>query len=194
MYHAHGRDLSMPENCNVRAVAVTETRKLPLMEQFFAVRRFSSVLAFTADGIAAPVREQHVRAVQPLARSGRGRLAGPADLVHRRDGARRGRLADGRPDRALRRPRRRRVPSALHARLRPRLAGEADRRAAGPALRRRRRVGAGRDEVRVRRERAQPVRHGGLGSRRRRAARRGRSSARACSPSRGASLRTGRSC
>jgi dipeptidyl aminopeptidase/acylaminoacyl peptidase len=40
----------MPENCNVRAVAVTETRKLPLMEQFFAVRRFSSVLAFTADG------------------------------------------------------------------------------------------------------------------------------------------------
>jgi dipeptidyl aminopeptidase/acylaminoacyl peptidase len=40
----------MPENCNLRAVAVTETRKLPLMEQFFAVRRFSSVLAFTADG------------------------------------------------------------------------------------------------------------------------------------------------
>jgi dipeptidyl aminopeptidase/acylaminoacyl peptidase len=31
-------------------VAVTETQKLPLMEQFFAVRRFSSVLAFTADG------------------------------------------------------------------------------------------------------------------------------------------------
>jgi dipeptidyl aminopeptidase/acylaminoacyl peptidase len=31
-------------------VAVTETRKLPLMEQFFATRRFSSVLAFTADG------------------------------------------------------------------------------------------------------------------------------------------------
>ncbi|MGZ4403225.1 MAG: S9 family peptidase [Gaiellaceae bacterium] len=31
-------------------MAVTETRKLPLMEQFFAVRRFSSVLAFTADG------------------------------------------------------------------------------------------------------------------------------------------------
>ncbi len=29
---------------------MTETRKLPLMEQFFAVRRFSSVLAFTADG------------------------------------------------------------------------------------------------------------------------------------------------
>jgi dipeptidyl aminopeptidase/acylaminoacyl peptidase len=50
VYQAHGRDLSMPENCNVRAVAVTETRKLPLMEQFFAVRRFSSVLAFTADG------------------------------------------------------------------------------------------------------------------------------------------------
>src|SRR3984893_10855523 len=49
-YQAHGRDLSMPENCSVRAVAVTETRKLPLMEQFFAVRRFSSVLAFTADG------------------------------------------------------------------------------------------------------------------------------------------------
>jgi dipeptidyl aminopeptidase/acylaminoacyl peptidase len=40
----------MPDNCNLRAVAVTETRKLPLMEQFFAVRRFSSVLAFTADG------------------------------------------------------------------------------------------------------------------------------------------------
>ena len=31
-------------------MAVTETRKLPLMEQFFAVRRFASVLAFTADG------------------------------------------------------------------------------------------------------------------------------------------------
>jgi dipeptidyl aminopeptidase/acylaminoacyl peptidase len=31
-------------------VAVTETQKLPLMEQFFAVRRFSSVLAFAADG------------------------------------------------------------------------------------------------------------------------------------------------
>jgi dipeptidyl aminopeptidase/acylaminoacyl peptidase len=30
-------------------VAVTETRKSPLFEQFFAVRRFSSVLAFTAD-------------------------------------------------------------------------------------------------------------------------------------------------
>jgi len=41
----------MPENCNLRAVAVTETRKLPLMEQFFAVRRFSSVLAFTVDGM-----------------------------------------------------------------------------------------------------------------------------------------------
>jgi dipeptidyl aminopeptidase/acylaminoacyl peptidase len=41
----------MPENCNLRAVAVTETRKLPLLEQFFAVRRFSSVLAFTADGM-----------------------------------------------------------------------------------------------------------------------------------------------
>jgi len=40
----------MAENCNLRAVAVTETRKLPLMEQFFATRRFSSVLAFTADG------------------------------------------------------------------------------------------------------------------------------------------------
>jgi dipeptidyl aminopeptidase/acylaminoacyl peptidase len=31
-------------------VAVTKTRKLPLFEQFFAVRRFSSALAFTADG------------------------------------------------------------------------------------------------------------------------------------------------
>jgi dipeptidyl aminopeptidase/acylaminoacyl peptidase len=40
----------MPENCSVRAVAVTETRNLPLMEQFFAVRRFSSVMAFTTDG------------------------------------------------------------------------------------------------------------------------------------------------
>jgi dipeptidyl aminopeptidase/acylaminoacyl peptidase len=30
-------------------VAVTETRKSPLFEQFFAVRRFSSALAFTAD-------------------------------------------------------------------------------------------------------------------------------------------------
>jgi len=31
-------------------VAVTKTRKLPLLEQFFAVRRFSSALAFSADG------------------------------------------------------------------------------------------------------------------------------------------------
>jgi dipeptidyl aminopeptidase/acylaminoacyl peptidase len=31
-------------------VAVTSTRKLPLLEQFFAVRRFSPVLAFTAGG------------------------------------------------------------------------------------------------------------------------------------------------
>jgi dipeptidyl aminopeptidase/acylaminoacyl peptidase len=31
-------------------VAVTKTRKLPLFEQFFAVRRFSAPLAFTADG------------------------------------------------------------------------------------------------------------------------------------------------
>ena len=31
-------------------MAVTETRNLPLMEQFFAVRRFSSALDFTADG------------------------------------------------------------------------------------------------------------------------------------------------
>jgi dipeptidyl aminopeptidase/acylaminoacyl peptidase len=40
----------MPWNCNLRAVAVTKTRNLPLMEQFFAVRRFSSALDFTADG------------------------------------------------------------------------------------------------------------------------------------------------
>ena len=31
-------------------MAVTKTRNLPLMEQFFAVRRFSAVLDFTADG------------------------------------------------------------------------------------------------------------------------------------------------
>jgi dipeptidyl aminopeptidase/acylaminoacyl peptidase len=31
-------------------VAATKTRQAPLIEQFFAVRRFSSVLAFTADG------------------------------------------------------------------------------------------------------------------------------------------------
>ena len=31
-------------------MAVTKTRKAPLIEQFFAVRRFSSVLTFTADG------------------------------------------------------------------------------------------------------------------------------------------------
>ena len=40
----------MAQNCNLRAVAVTKTRNLPLMEQFFAVRRFSSALDFTADG------------------------------------------------------------------------------------------------------------------------------------------------
>jgi dipeptidyl aminopeptidase/acylaminoacyl peptidase len=32
------------------AVAVTETRKLPLFEQFFAVRRFAAALSFAADG------------------------------------------------------------------------------------------------------------------------------------------------
>src|SRR5256714_529310 len=37
-------------NCSVRAVAVTKTKQLPLFEQFFAVRRFSSALAFSADG------------------------------------------------------------------------------------------------------------------------------------------------
>jgi dipeptidyl aminopeptidase/acylaminoacyl peptidase len=40
----------MVQNCNLRAVAVTKTRNLPLMEQFFAVRRFSSALDFTAGG------------------------------------------------------------------------------------------------------------------------------------------------
>ena len=45
-----GRGLSTRRNCSVRAVAVTKTRKQPLFEQFFAVRRFSSALAFTADG------------------------------------------------------------------------------------------------------------------------------------------------
>jgi dipeptidyl aminopeptidase/acylaminoacyl peptidase len=40
----------MVQNCSVRAVAVTKTRKLPLFEQFFAVRRFSSALAFVTDG------------------------------------------------------------------------------------------------------------------------------------------------
>jgi Tol biopolymer transport system component len=31
-------------------VAVTQTKQLPLFEQFFAVRRFSSVLTFSEDG------------------------------------------------------------------------------------------------------------------------------------------------
>ena len=31
-------------------MAVTQTKQLPLFEQFFAVRRFSSVLAFSEDG------------------------------------------------------------------------------------------------------------------------------------------------
>src|SRR5919198_1545856 len=39
----------MPRDCGVRRMAVTTTRKLPLFEQFFAVRRFSSALAFTVD-------------------------------------------------------------------------------------------------------------------------------------------------
>jgi dipeptidyl aminopeptidase/acylaminoacyl peptidase len=39
----------MAQNDSVRAVAVTKTRTLPLLEQFFAVRRFSSALTFTAD-------------------------------------------------------------------------------------------------------------------------------------------------
>jgi dipeptidyl aminopeptidase/acylaminoacyl peptidase len=50
VYHDHGRDLSTVENCSVLDVAVTKTRKLLRFEQFFAVRRFSGVLAFTADG------------------------------------------------------------------------------------------------------------------------------------------------
>jgi hypothetical protein len=33
----------------VLLVAVTQTRKQPLFEQFFAVRRFSSALTFTQD-------------------------------------------------------------------------------------------------------------------------------------------------
>ena len=40
----------MGPNCSVRVVAVTKTRKQPLFEQFFAVRRFSSALTFTNDG------------------------------------------------------------------------------------------------------------------------------------------------
>src|SRR4029077_5921670 len=48
-YQAQGKERSTVENCNLRAVAVTKTRKLPLLEQFFAVRRFSSALAFSAD-------------------------------------------------------------------------------------------------------------------------------------------------
>jgi dipeptidyl aminopeptidase/acylaminoacyl peptidase len=50
VYHDHGSDLSTVENCSVLDVAVTKTRKLLRFEQFFAVRRFSGVLAFTADG------------------------------------------------------------------------------------------------------------------------------------------------
>jgi dipeptidyl aminopeptidase/acylaminoacyl peptidase len=38
------------KNCSVKGMAVTKTRKLPQLEQFFAVRRFSSALTFTADG------------------------------------------------------------------------------------------------------------------------------------------------
>ena len=37
-------------NCSVKGMAVTKTRKLPMLGQFFAVRRFSSALTFTADG------------------------------------------------------------------------------------------------------------------------------------------------
>src|SRR3954469_18319506 len=49
-YQAQGKDRSTLENCNLRAVAATKTRKLPLLEQFFAVRRFSSALTFSGDG------------------------------------------------------------------------------------------------------------------------------------------------
>jgi len=40
----------MVANCSVLPVAVTKAKRLPLFEQFFAVRRFSSVLTFTDDG------------------------------------------------------------------------------------------------------------------------------------------------
>ena len=49
-YQAQGIVRSTAENCSVRGLAVTKTRKLPLLEQFFAVRRFSSALTFTTDG------------------------------------------------------------------------------------------------------------------------------------------------
>ena len=73
---------------------------------------------------ARALRQQHLRPVQPLARSRRRRLAGPADGVHRADRAPDRRLAAGRHDRPRRRPGRRRVPSALSAR---------SRRTAGPS-------------------------------------------------------------
>src|SRR5690349_5546181 len=49
-YQAQGRDRSTGRNCNLPPVAVTKTRELPRLEQFFAVRRFSSALTFSADG------------------------------------------------------------------------------------------------------------------------------------------------
>ena len=121
---------------------------------------------------AAPLREQHLGPVQPLARAGRRRLARSADLVHGRDRARRRRLA-------RRRKRSCSAPittgtssTSSTCSTGRRLARAADGRAAGAALRRRHRVVAGRDEVRVRGERAHAHGHGGLGSRRRRRARR----------------------
>jgi Tol biopolymer transport system component len=40
----------MAANCSVLPVAVTKAKQLPLFEQFFAVRRFSSVLTFSEGG------------------------------------------------------------------------------------------------------------------------------------------------
>ena len=97
---------------------------------------------------ARPLRLEHLGAVQPLVGARRRRLAGSADDVHGEHRARR-RRPRGRHDPLHRRSRRRRVPPALPDSRGRRLAGAADRPAAGAARDRRRRLVARRKLVRV---------------------------------------------
>ena len=140
----------LPEHSIVPGVAeaVETTTELPVFERF-TVPPLRRSLGVHARRGARALRRQHLRAVQPLARSRRRWLARPADGLRRSDGARDRHLAPGRHDRAYRRSRRRRVSPALPARSRRRLAGADHRRAPGAALRRTRGVLARRDEARV---------------------------------------------
>ena len=129
--------VARPRASIVRVVATVEScRKAPGVRALHGVPPLRRRPGFHARRGARALRQQHLRAVQPLARSRRRWLARPADSLRRSDRA---------PDRRLpqdgtivphRRSGRRRVPSALPARSRQRLARADHRRLRGPALRR----------------------------------------------------------